>query len=598
GIRGVDQPALPALGVLEAQGHDPRALSSIIDYFPENTIFAVDEPLAIMEEAERLEAQFASTSFMMTWDEATSHARGLFHLSLAQIAHDPREGALRMTAPMLSMSSWRDRQDGFWDQLTEWDQAGYAVQLYCNNPGERRRLLEILEERGYRPGKDAFDLRIGIGQLRAGFASPKDKFAVLSEREIFGRKYVRRKRRRFSAGAAITAFSDLKAGDYIVHMDHGVGRYLGLRRFQDRAGDFLGVQYAGGDIMYLPVTHVDLVQKYVGGDGVVPKIDRLGGASWAKTKGRVKKAVKEMTEELLRLYAARETQEGQAFSPDTHWQREFEDAFEYDETPDQIRAILDVKADMQSPKPMERLICGDVGYGKTEVAMRAAFKAVMDGFQVAVLVPTTILAEQHYNTFRERLADFPVKVEMLSRFRSPKQQGEIVRKLRDGELDIVIGTHRLTSGDVKFHNLGLIVLDEEQRFGVKHKERLKHLKTNVDVLSLSATPIPRTMHMALMGVRDMSVINTAPNDRLPIHTCIEVFDEQLIAEAIARELAREGQVFYLHNRVQTIASVATVVKKLVPRARVGIGHGQMHEDELEEVMARFIRGELDVLVCT
>ena len=399
-------------------------------------------------------------------------------------------------------------------------------------------------------------------------------------------------------GAALPWLSDLRAADYVVHNEHGIGRYLGLKRFPGKASDFLAIQYRGNDIIYVPVTHVDQIQKYIGGGGAIPKMDKLGGGTWARTKSKVKKSVQDMAEELIKLYAARERSEGHAFPPDTHWQDEFEDSFEYDETPDQLTAIAAIKRDMEMAKPMDRLLCGDVGFGKTEVALRAAFKAVMERKQVAMLVPTTVLAEQHYLTFRDRLADYPVRVEMLSRFRTAKENRETIQRMREGEVDIVIGTHRLTSGDVQFKDLGLVILDEEQRFGVKHKEKLKKLKVNVDVLTMTATPIPRTLHLSMSGIRDMSMITTAPNDRLPIHTCIEAFDEALIAEAIERELGREGQVFYLHNRVQTIDRVAAMIRKLVPRARVAIGHGQMHEHELEDTMARFIRGETDVLVCT
>ena len=584
--------------LLRDQSKGGAALTALTEYFGKNTLLAIDEPMAVRQEAERLLEQFPDTPYMMPWDEAMGHTKGFESVEIAQVAYAKEAGKTRLIASMKSMSSWSGDTEGFWEQLERWDLDGYAVRLYCNNTGERRRLLELLDERGYRLDQGALDLEIAIGALRDGFDSPKDKLAILSEREMFGRKYIKRTRRRFTAGTAITAFSDLRAGDYVVHAQHGIGRYLGLKRFEGKAADFLGVQYRSGDIMYVPVTHVDLIQKYVGGDGVVPKMDKIGGDTWARTKKKVKQSVLDMTSELVRLYAKRETLQGHAFSPDTHWQGEFEDSFEYDETPDQLRAIAEIKRDMESAKPMERLLCGDVGFGKTEVAMRAAFKCVMDGMQVAVLAPTTILTEQHYNTFRERFADYPVKIEMLSRFRTPKQQRETIDRLKAGEVDIVIGTHRLVSKDVGFKNLGLAILDEEQRFGVRQKERLKQLRNNVDVLTLSATPIPRTMHMSLIGVRDMSVINTAPNDRLPIHTCIEVFDEQLVAEAIGRELAREGQVFYLHDRVQTIARVASMVKKLVPQARVAVGHGQMGEHALEDVMAKFIRKEIDVLVCT
>lgn len=573
-------------------------LSVVSDYLNKDVIFAVDEPLTVMKEVRTIEEQFADSPFMATWDQVLDKLKVAVRLSLAQVAHDAAPGATRFSVPMHSMTSWSGKTEGFWEQLEEWDREGYRVQLLCNNTGERRRLQELVREKGYRPGKDAFDLSIAIGRLKEGFSSPKDKLAILSEREMFGRRYVRRRRRRFQAGTAITQFSDVTAGDYIVHIEHGIGRYLGLRSFEGKPNDFMAIQYGGKDVVYVPVTHIDQIQKYIGGGGAVPKMDRIGGSTWSKRKAKVKKAVRDMTEELLKLYAARESHEGEAFGADTHWQQEFEESFEYDETPDQLTAIRDIKKDMESPKPMERLLCGDVGYGKTEVAIRAAFKAVMGGKQVAVLVPTTVLAEQHYQTFSERFADYPVKVEMLSRFRSPAETKKIIHAMRDGELDVVIGTHRLTSGDVQFKDLGLVVLDEEQRFGVKHKERLKQLKTDVDALTLTATPIPRTLHLSMSGVRDMSVINTAPNDRLPIHTCIETFNEELIKEAITRELGREGQVFYLHNRVASIEQVAIMIKKLVPQARVRVGHGQMKESDLEEVMTDFVRHEFDVLVCT
>ncbi|NUM56409.1 MAG: transcription-repair coupling factor [Candidatus Hydrogenedentes bacterium] len=574
------------------------ALAPLTQYFPDDALIVLDEPMAIRDEVTKLAAQLGDNPYIMSWDSVERELEKFSRMRIAQVPFTAGENVPRMQLHMGAITGWQGQNDAFWKQIDLWDHEGYTVVLLCATTGERKRLYELLEERGYRPGQDAFDLRVDIGRLRGGFVVPADKLAVLSEHEMFGRHYVRRTRRRFEAGTALTAFSDLKSGDYIVHEQHGIGRYLGLRRFEGKAGDFLALQYTGGDKLYVPVTHIDMIQKFTGGDGAVPKVDRLGGSTWARTKSRVKKAVRDMTEELLKLYAARETREGHTFPPDTHWQIEFEDAFEYDETPDQMRAIVDVKRDMETPRPMDRLICGDVGYGKTEVAMRAAFKAVMDSRQVAVLVPTTVLAEQHYLNFAERFADYPIKVEMLSRFRSPKEIRSVVERLRSGEVDVVIGTHRIVSKDVEFKNLGLVVIDEEQRFGVTHKERLKQLRTTVDVLTLSATPIPRTLNMSLMGVRDMSVINTAPNDRLPIHTCIADFDEPLIQEAIARELAREGQVFYVHNRVQTIERAANLVQRLVPTARIAIGHGQMPEKELERVMSGFIHKEYDVLVCT
>jgi len=572
--------------------------STLFDYLPVETWIAIDEPAAVWEESGKLSLQLADSPYFMDPAELESGLDSFPQIKLAQVPFDSRDGAPRVSGSMRALAGWQGHNEEFWKQLQAWDREKYTVVLLCANSGERKRLFELMEEQGYRIGHDPFDVRIAMGRLRAGFASTSGRLAVLSEREMFGRHYTRRTRRRFEAGTALTAFSDLKAGDYIVHRQHGIGRYFGLKRFDGKAGDFLAVQYTGGDKLYVPVTHIDMIQKYTGGDGATPKIDKLGGSTWARTKARVKKAVRDMTDDLLKLYAARESREGFAFSADTPWQAEFEEAFEYDETPDQARAIVDVKRDMESPRPMDRLICGDVGYGKTEVAMRAAFKAVMDGKQVAILVPTTVLAEQHYVNFTDRFADFPIKVEMLSRFRSAKELKATVERMKSGEVDVVVGTHRLISKDVQFKNLGLVVIDEEQRFGVAHKEKLKQLRTTVDVLTLSATPIPRTLNMSLLGVRDMSVINTAPNDRLPIHTCIEHFDEQLIQEAIQRELAREGQVFYVHNRVQTILSVAQMVRKLAPGARIAVGHGQMPEKELERVMTAFMHKEVDILVCT
>ncbi len=584
--------------LLADQADGTNAPHVITDYFPSNALVVVDEPLAVAEEAGLVSDQCGDNRFFMSWETVKEHLGAYQTLSLAQVAHEPMEGTVRHTASMRSMDGWAGNVGGFWDQLKDWDLRNYTVQLLCHNTGERRRLLELLEEQGYDLSRDSFALRVELGRLRAGFVSSADKLAVLSEREIFGRRYIRRVRRRFEAGTAITAFSDLKSGDYVVHVDHGVGRYLGLRRFSGKAGDFLAIQYAAGDKVYVPVAHIDLVQKYVAGEGAVPKVDKLGGASWNRKKARVKKAVRDMTEELLQLYASRETHNGHAFCADTPWQVEFEDAFEYQETPDQARAIADVKRDMESAKPMDRLICGDVGFGKTEVAIRAAFKGVMDGKQVAVLAPTTVLVQQHFATFSERMADYPICVESLCRFRTPKQQRETIERLKSGEVDIVVGTHRLVSKDVSFKDLGLAIIDEEQRFGVAHKEKLKKMRTSVDILTLTATPIPRTLHFSLMGARDMSVINTAPNDRLPTHTCVANFDPDLVQEAIERELRRQGQVFFLHNRVQTIENVAGSLQKLVPTARLAVAHGQMGEHGLEKVMSAFRRKEIDVLVCT
>jgi transcription-repair coupling factor (superfamily II helicase) len=584
-------------GILR-RAKEEDALAVLTDYFPKNTLVVLDEPAAIHQEAELLHEQLHESPFSMAWDAGQEHLESFTRVALSQMPTDTDADTARLSASMQTIGGWRRDPEGFWKQLEQWGLEGYAVYILCNNPGERRRMLELLGERGYKPGQESFPLDVSVGRLQAGFASQADRMAVLSEREIFGRHFVRRRRRRFEAGESLKTMGDLKVGDYIVHEHHGIGCYLGLRRFEGKSGDFLTIKYSKGDKLYLPASNIDAIQRYSAGEGKLPKIDKLGGSTWAKTKDRVKKAVRDMTEELVKLYAARETNEGHAFNGDTPWQNEFEDEFPYDETPDQARAIAEVKRDMESVRPMERLICGDVGFGKTEVALRAAFKCVMDGKQVAILVPTTVLAEQHFNTFSERLADYPMEVGLLSRFRTAAQQKKTVERLKSGEVDIIIGTHRLVSKDIEIKNLGLLIIDEEQRFGVAQKEKLKQLRVHVDVLTLSATPIPRTLNLSLLGTRDMSLINTAPNDRLPVHTCIENFDDRLIAEAIHREIAREGQVFFLHNRVQNIEKIAEMIQRLVPHARIAIGHGQMPEKALERVMTDFVLGKIDVLVCT
>lgn len=574
-----------------------RSLVPFSDCFPKNSLVALVESLAIRDKAVALTEQWTESPFFMSWQEAQTALAKFPRVTLSHMPEQRQEASQRFTMHMSMVENYSGRNHEFWEQLHTWDLQQYKIRILCVNTGEERRFTELLRDHGYRPEQDK-RVSVSLGRIHAGFVSHVDKMVVLSEREVFGRRYVRRKRRRFEAGAAITEFSDLRAGDYIVHEVHGIGRYLGLRRFEGRSSDYLTLQYTGGDTIYVPVTQLDQIQKYLGGDGTMPKMDKLGGASWAKTKARVRRAVREMTAELVKLYAARENSEGHPFSRDTLWQTEFEEAFEYEETPDQRRAIDEVKRDMESDRPMDRLLCGDVGYGKTEVALRAAFKAVMDKKQAALLAPTTVLVQQHYNTFRERFAAYPITVEVLNRFQSTQQIRSTLERLRSGEVDVVVGTHRLLSKDVGFKDLGLVIIDEEQRFGVRHKERLKAMRTHVDVLTMSATPIPRTMHFSMLGIRDMSVINTAPNDRLPIHTCIEAWDKELIREAITRELARDGQVFFLHNRVQTIDRVELFLKQLVPQARVGVGHGQMSKSELESVMADFVNHETDVLLCT
>jgi transcription-repair coupling factor (superfamily II helicase) len=439
--------------------------------------------------------------------------------------------------------------------------------------------------------------------LPDGVVLPEARLAIFGARDLFDESELasaKPQRQKSKTAAFLSDFRDLQVGDYVVHVEHGIGQYQGLKEINlgDGVAEFMLLEYADAARLYVPLTRLDLVQKYRSAEGAKPVLNHLGTAAWAKTKARVRKAMKDMTEELLKLYAERQAAEGHAFPPDTQFMREFEDAFEYSETEDQDLAIVDVKRDMESGRPMDRLLCGDVGYGKTEVAMRAAFKAITDNKQVAVLAPTTVLAFQHFETFKQRFAAFPVQIEMISRFRNAKQQKEILQRMEAGKIDILIGTHRLLSKDVKFSDLGLLVVDEEQRFGVRHKERLKQIRKQVDVLTMSATPIPRTLHMSMVGLRDMSVIETPPKDRLAIQTVVAGWDEKLIQSAIDAELDRQGQIYFVHNRVDTIWEIAAKLQTMAPRARIIVGHGQMSEGELEKVMLKFMRHEADILVAT
>ena len=464
--------------------------------------------------------------------------------------------------------------------------------VLSDNPGQRDHLRELLAE---------YAVQVEVGHLSGGFLWREVRLCVLTDHEIFARFRRRRPRRRFKAGISIPDLMALKPGDYVVHIDHGIGVYQGTRRLVigGHETDCLEIHYQRGDKLFIPADQFDLVQKYALEEGQnAPAVSRLGGTAWAKTKEKAKKAIQEMAGELLRVGALRSTRPGIAFSPDTVWQRDLEASFVYDDTPDQVRVTEEIKRDMEAPRPMDRLVCGDVGYGKTEVAVRAAFKAVQDEKQVAILVPTTILAQQHYATFSERLADFPVKVEVLSRFRTAAEQGRVVDAVKRGKVDVVIGTHRLLQKDVEFRDLGLIVVDEEQRFGVKHKERLKQLKTVADVLTLTATPIPRTLHLSLLGARDISIINTPPRDRVPIHTEIVEFERELIVDALLREADRGGQSFFVHNRVQSMDAMVGFLRKVCPQLRFAVAHGQMPERMLEQVIVDFIDRQYDVLVTT
>ena len=483
--------------------------------------------------------------------------------------------------------------------LVEGAARGHETVILCDNDGQVQRLEEILGEKKVPPGT-----RLGIGALAGGFilncsASP---LRVLTDHEIFRRSRRLRRGRQFRGAAALESLAQLTPGDFVVHMDHGVGVFRGLERLEvaEEEIEALAIEYAGGEVLRVPVYRVDLIERWVGesDEASPPQVHRIGGRKWKALKGKTERSIERMTTDLLELYAHRSTALGFAFSPDTRWQREMESSFLFEDTPDQRKVALEVKRDMEGERPMDRLVCGDVGYGKTEVAVRAAFKAVQDGKQVAVLAPTTILVEQHRRTFEERLADYPVNVGALSRFRTPKEQRELLLSLVQGETDIIIGTHRLLSTDVLFKNLGLLVVDEEQRFGVRHKELLKKLRASVDVLTLTATPIPRTLYLSLTGVRDLSLIQTPPRDRMPIITHVLSWSDQILAEAVHREMDRGGQIFLVHNRIETIHTVAGRIQRLEPEASVGVAHGQMPPRKLDKIMREFVGGSLDILVCT
>ncbi len=495
------------------------------------------------------------------------------------------------------------RRREFIDQVSRWNSEGWSVHMLFNNRGEIDRFHELMRDSTL--PKDAIVL--GEGRLAHGFILPALRLAVLSDAEIFGRYQHARAQRlldrtvRQRRAVAQLDLSDLQPGDLVVHIEYGVGRFQGLQAHDAGSGsaeDTLVIEYRDGARLYVPIDHANLVSRYVGVGRHAPKLNRLGGSGWNRARSAAEKAIRDYAGQLLRTQAERDSRKGYTHEPDSRWQWEFENSFLHRETRDQLRSIRETKEDMESTRPMDRLICGDVGFGKTEIAIRAAFKAVMNGKQVGLLVPTTVLAQQHYQTFRERMSDYPIRIDLLSRYRSRANQAETLRHLASGAVDIVIGTHRLLSQDVVFHDLGLVVIDEEQRFGVRHKEQFKERFQLVDVLTLSATPIPRTLYLSLMGVKDMSLIETPPPNRLPVHTVIAAYDERLIRDAIQREIKRGGQVFLLHNRVQSIGRVRERVEQLCPGVRVAIGHGQMAEEELEDVMNRFVAGEVDVLVCT
>ena len=507
-----------------------------------------------------------------------------------------------------SVSTYNGSFETLIGDLKKYHTQGYRLILLSGSRTRAARFAQDLQDEGLPVflGEDPSrvlcdgELMVLNGTLKSGYEYPELRFAVLTENDIFGQKRKQKKKKKRYEGERINSFSELKVGDYVVHENHGLGIYRGIEKIEvnKTIKDYIKIEYDKGGNLYVLATQLDLIQKYAGSDAKKPKLNRLGGQDWVRTRSKVQGAVKEIAQELVDLYAARQNTAGYVYGPDTVWQREFEEMFPYEETDDQLAAIEATKQDMESTKIMDRLICGDVGFGKTEVAIRAAFKAVQEGKQVAYLVPTTILAQQHYNTFAQRMKDFPVQVDLMCRFRTSKQQKQTIEDLKKGMCDIVIGTHRLLSKDVEFKNLGLLIVDEEQRFGVTHKEKIKQMKKDVDVLTLTATPIPRTLHMSLVGIRDMSVLEEAPMDRMPIQTYVMEYDEEMVREAIKRELSRGGQVYYVFNRVNQIADMTAKISELVPEASVAYAHGQMRERELEDIMYQFINGEIDVLVST
>jgi transcription-repair coupling factor (superfamily II helicase) len=505
------------------------------------------------------------------------------------------------------IASYQGHIDLLIEDLKNWKEKKYRIVILSEAKGRGERLKETLFSSGLESvySEEGSDLEPGQiiithGSLNKGFEYPSIRFAVVSDREAFGldRKHKRLHTR--DKGRKINLFTDLNIGDYVVHQSHGIGQYVGIEKLsvENVKRDYLKIKYQEGGYLYIPSSQLDLIQKYIGSEGKAPKLNKLGGTEWVKTRKKVKESLREIAQELILLYAKRQSAEGYAFSVDSIWQKQFEDMFPYEETEDQLKCIEEIKRDMELKRPMDRLLCGDVGYGKTEVAMRSVFKAVSDGKQVAYLVPTTVLAQQHYKTFSERMKDFPVTVDVLSRFRSQSEQKNILKNVKIGMVDILIGTHRLLQKDIQFKDLGLLVVDEEQRFGVGHKEKLKNLRPNVDVLTLTATPIPRTLHMSLVGIRDISVIEDPPENRLPVQTYVMEYNPDVIRDAVMREIGRKGQVFYLYNRVRTIERKAFELQTLIPDARIGIAHGQMSERELEDIMFDFIDGKYDVLVCT
>lgn len=595
---------------------------SLLDYF-DNPLIFLDEPVKMMESIanleteykESLESRFAKGHLLKEQMNLSLDYKKILHqmtkkdcLLFSSLYHVTKEIPYQEEVQINGSAAHLYQHDfeAMVKDLTHYVKQKYKIVVFLPTGAMLEGLQELLENHNlpvYRASKEdnpvAGKIALITGSLRSGFLYPEIKFAVFAESEVGGNR-TRKKVSKKKSGQKIQSFYDLKAGDYVVHENHGIGVFAGVETIEKdgMARDFIKIHYQKDGKLFIPTTQLDRIQKYVGAEGVAPKLNKLGGQEWKRTISKAKKAIDEMVTELIELYSIREKTKGYTFSEDTVWQSEFEEMFPYDETEDQLTAIADMKADMCSQKVMDRLVCGDVGYGKTEVAIRGAFKAIQDGKQVAYLVPTTILAQQHYNNFVQRFKDFPVKVGILSRFSTAKEIKKTLENLERGLVDMVVGTHRLLSKDVKFKDLGLLIIDEEQRFGVKHKEKIKQLKENIDVLTLTATPIPRTLHMSLIGIRDMSVLEEPPHERQPIQTYVLEHDESLIRDAIYREINRNGQIYYVYNRVRNIDDITARLQALVPEATFAFAHGQMSEHELESIMLSFIRGEIDVLVAT
>ena len=602
-----------------------KDMVSFLDYFPEErTIIFLDEPNRLTEKGGAVEEEYRQ-SRMHREEKGSRNLPENWLCSFEQLQKElNKRNCISVCALEPKQAGWKVREKFYLEvksisaynnsfellvkDLHQYKKQGYRIALLSGSRTRAERLAKDLQEEGLAAfyGQDydreicPGEIMVVYGHAKKGFEYPLIKFAVMTESDIFGQEQKKKKKKNYS-GSRIQDFAELSVGDFVVHEKHGLGIYRGIEKVEvDRiVKDYIKIEYRGGSNLYIPATQLDCLQKYSGADAAkAPKLNKLGTQEWNKTKSKVRGAVKNIAKELVELYAVRQEKEGYVCGPDTVWQREFEEMFPYEETEDQLSAIEDAKRDMESTRIMDRLICGDVGYGKTEVALRAAFKEVQESRQVAYLAPTTILAQQIYNTFVQRMKEFPVHVELLCRFRTPAQQKKAIEDLKKGQVDVIIGTHRILSKDVQFKNLGLLIVDEEQRFGVTHKEKIKQLKKDVDVLTLTATPIPRTLHMSLIGIRDMSVLEEPPMDRMPIQTYVMEYDEETVREAINRELRRGGQVYYVYNRVTDIADVALRIAKLVPDARVDFAHGQMSERELENVMYSFVNGDIDVLVST